>query len=69
MKGRLMAFFVREKAKSRLSKEANEDKLADFCIAAAQGAMLMGKIQRSSEVAVASLREALAHLKSYIVTR
>src|SRR6516225_9804885 len=69
MKSRLTAFFVREKAKSRLSKDAKEDTLADFCIAAAQGAMLMGKIQRSSEVAEASLREALSHLKSYIVTR
>jgi len=68
MKSRLTAFFVREKAKSRLSRDVKEDKLADFCIAAAQGAMLMGKIQRSSEVAEASLREALSHLRSYIVT-
>ena len=69
MKSKLTVFFVREKAKSRLSKDANEDKLADFCIAAAQGAMLMGKIQRSSEVAEASLREAISHLRSYIATR
>jgi hypothetical protein len=53
MKSRLTAFFVREKAKSRLSKDAKEDTLADFCIAAVQGATVMGKIQRSSVVAEA----------------
>jgi TetR/AcrR family transcriptional repressor of nem operon len=65
MKSKLTAFFIREKATSRLSKDANEDRLADFCIAAVQGAMLMGKIQRSSQVAEASIREALSHLKRY----
>lgn len=65
MKSKLTAFFIREKAKSRLSKDAKEDRLADFCIAAVQGAMLMGKIQRSSQVAEAGIREALSHLKRY----
>lgn len=65
MKTKLASFFIREKAKSRLSKDAKEDQLADFCIAAVQGAMLMGKIQRSSEVTEASLREALVHLRRY----
>jgi AcrR family transcriptional regulator len=51
MKNKLMAFFIREKAKSRIAKDTKEDRLADFCIASVQGAMLMGKIQRSSEVA------------------
>jgi TetR/AcrR family transcriptional repressor of nem operon len=67
MKSKLTAFFIREKAKARLSKEVNEDHLADFCIAAVQGAMLMGKIQRSSQVAEASIREALTHLRRYAV--
>ena len=65
MKTKLASFFIREKAKSRLSKDAKEDQLADFCIAAVQGAMLMGKIQRSSEATAAPLREALAHLRRY----
>ena len=65
MKSKLTAFFIREKATSRLSKHAKEDRLADFCIAAVQGAMLMGKIQRSSQVVEASIREALSHLKRY----
>src|SRR5215472_7590338 len=63
MRSKLTAFFIREKAKSRLAKDAKEDQLADFCIASVQGAMLMGKIQRTSEVAEASLREAIAHLR------
>jgi len=65
MKNKLMAFFIREKAKSRIAKDAKEDRLADFCIASVQGAMLMGKIHRSSEVAEGSLREALSHLRRY----
>ena len=67
MKGKLAAFFIREKATSRLSRDANEDQLAGYCIATIQGAMLMGKIQRSSELAETTIREALAHLKRYAV--
>jgi AcrR family transcriptional regulator len=67
MKGKLATFFIREKANSRLAKDAKEDQLADFCIAAVQGAMLMGKIQRSSQVAEASLQEALKHLRRYAI--
>ena len=65
MKSKLTAFFIREKARSRLSKDAKEDQLADFCIATVQGAMLMGKIQRNSQVAEVSIREALSHLRRY----
>jgi TetR/AcrR family transcriptional regulator, transcriptional repressor for nem operon len=68
MKSKLAAFFIREKAKSRLSKDVKEDQLADFCIATVQGAMLMGKIQRNSRVAEASIREALSHLRCYVVS-
>ena len=67
MKSKLAAFFIREKASSRLAKDAEEDRLADFCIAAVQGAMLMGKIQRSSHVAEVSIQEALKHLRRYAV--
>ena len=66
VKTKLASFFIREKAKSRLSKDAKEDQLAAFCIAAVQGAMLMGKIQRSSEATEVSLREAFAHLRRYV---
>src|SRR5712692_9728465 len=49
MKNKLAIFFVKEKAKGRLSKDANEEHLAAFCIATIQGAMLMGKIERNSQ--------------------
>jgi TetR/AcrR family transcriptional regulator, transcriptional repressor for nem operon len=68
VKNKLAAFFIKEKAKGRLSKRANEERMADFCIATIQGAMLMGKIRRSSHPAETTAREALAHLKGYVVT-
>jgi hypothetical protein len=40
--------------------------MADFCIAAIQGAMLMGKIKRSSHTVETSIQEALAHLRGYL---
>ena len=68
VKNKLAAFFIKEKAKGRLSKRANEERMADFCIATIQGAMLMGKIRRNSHPAETTAREALAHLKGYVVT-
>lgn len=68
VKGKLIAFFVKEKAKGRLAKGANEQTLADFCLATVQGAMLMGKIQRSSQPAETAMKEALSHLKRFAVS-
>jgi AcrR family transcriptional regulator len=64
---KLAAFFIREKAQGRLSEGASEDRMADFCIAAIQGAMLMGKVKRSSRTVEATVHEALAHLKGFAV--
>jgi TetR/AcrR family transcriptional repressor of nem operon len=65
VKNKLTTFFVKEKARGRLSRKANPEELSDFCIAAIQGAMLMGKIKRSSLTAESAARQALAHLKGY----
>lgn len=67
IRSKLAAFFLREKAKGKLAKPADAERMADFCIAAIQGAMLMGKIKRSSHTVEASIQEALAHLKSYLI--
>jgi len=67
VKAKLAAFFIREKAKGRLMKQANEEHMAEFCIATIQGAMLMGKIKRSSKPVETTIHEALAHLRGYIV--
>ena len=63
----LATFFIREKAKGRISDAVNERQLADYCMAVAQGAMLIGKVKRDSQLVEATFREALSHLKGYAV--
>jgi len=58
-------FFIREKAKGFLRKDADEERLADFCIATLQGAMLVGKIRRNKRPVEMAFRDALEHLKYY----
>jgi AcrR family transcriptional regulator len=67
VKNKLRAFFIREKATGRLTADADEDRMADFCIAAIQGAMLMGKIKRNPQSVEAAVRETLAHLRRYVI--
>ena len=65
VKNLLRAFFVREKTERRLTADANEDRLADFCMAAIQGALLMGKVKQSALPVENAVTEALNHLSSY----
>src|SRR5262249_21454938 len=65
VRNKLAGFLIKEKAKGRLRKDANEEQMADFCIATVQGAMLMGKIKRSSQPVQRTIREAMSHLKRY----
>jgi TetR/AcrR family transcriptional repressor of nem operon len=65
VRGKLSAFFIMEKARGRLMPEADETKLAEFCLATVQGAMLMGKIRRDADVVEVTMRQALEHLKRY----
>ena len=67
IKYKVAAFFIREKAKGLLRKDADEERLADFCIATLQGAMLVGKIRRNKRPVEMTFREALEHLKYYAV--
>ena len=67
IKNKLAAFFLREQAKGKLVKQADAESMADFCIASMQGGMLMGKIRRSRQTVEATVEEALAHLRSYLV--
>jgi hypothetical protein len=69
IKNKLAAFFIKEKAHARLSQDADEYQMADFCISTIQGAMLLGKIKRNSQPVQTTVQEALAHLKSYAVPR
>lgn len=65
VRNQLAAFFIRETAIGRISGSVNEGQLADFCIAVAQGAMLVGKVKRDSQLVETTFREAIAHLKAY----
>src|SRR5215472_2551444 len=67
IKNKFAAFFIREKAKGNLSDDANEEQLANFCIATLQGAMLLGKVQRSSRPVEAAIREALEQVQRYVI--
>ena len=67
VKNKFAAFFIREKAKGSLSQDTNEEQLANFCVATLQGAMLLGKVQRSSRPVEATIREALDQLRRYVV--
>jgi TetR/AcrR family transcriptional regulator, transcriptional repressor for nem operon len=68
IKYKVAAFFIREKAKGYLRNDADEERLADFCIATLQGAMLVGKIRRNKRPVEMTFREALEHLKYYAVS-
>jgi TetR/AcrR family transcriptional regulator, transcriptional repressor for nem operon len=63
-KAKLAAFFVKEKASGRLDPNAQEEPLADFCLAMIQGAMLMGKVKRDSELVEHVVDQTMAHLGS-----
>jgi TetR/AcrR family transcriptional regulator, transcriptional repressor for nem operon len=66
VRNKLSAFFIKQKAEGAIPKTADEDALADFCIATVQGAMLMGKIERSTRPVEKTVTETLAHLRRYI---
>ncbi len=68
IKYKVAVFFIREKAKGLLRKDADEERLADFCIATLQGAMLVGKIRRNKRPVEMTFREALEHLKYYAIS-
>lgn len=62
IRSKLSAFFVKQRAKGSIARNADVGALADFCIATVQGAMLMGKIERSSRP-VETTVQALRHLR------
>ena len=69
VKGRLAAFFTKEKSEGRFTKNVSAELLADFCIATIQGAMLLGKVKKDSKPVETTVREALAHLKGYSIAQ
>jgi AcrR family transcriptional regulator len=68
IKDRLVVFFRNEQRRERFVPDANAERLADFCIAALQSAMLLGKVRLDPEPAEAVVREALTHVKRYVIS-
>src|SRR5262245_21841484 len=68
VQNKIATFCVKEKDTGQLTRETNEEQMADFCIATIQGAMHIGKIKRNSQPVETTIREALVHLKRYVVT-
>src|SRR5215510_5772992 len=66
IKNKFAAFFIREKAKGNLRSDTDEEQLANFCLATLQGAMMLGKVQRSSQPVEITIREALKHIERYL---
>ena len=69
IKNKLATFFIREKAKGNLCDDADEERLANFCLATLQGAMMIGKVQRSPEPVELTIRETLKHIEQYVIRR
>lgn len=63
MRNKLTTFFATQKALGTLRAETREEQLAEFCIATVQGAMLMGKIERSSDSVMETITTALNYLR------
>jgi len=62
MRRTLAAFLRREQVAGRLEAGADPRRLADFAVAAVQGAMLLGLLERGPSPARGVVEEAFAHL-------
>jgi TetR/AcrR family transcriptional repressor of nem operon len=58
-------FFADLKVKGKLKKSADPESLADFCICAVQGALLLAKVRKNSKAAENTVNHALKYLKSF----
>jgi TetR/AcrR family transcriptional repressor of nem operon len=65
LKERIATFLEKEKSQKRLLPSAHEEQLAEFCVAAMQGAMLVGKVRRDSQAVARIFEDVLVHLSRY----
>jgi TetR/AcrR family transcriptional regulator, transcriptional repressor for nem operon len=65
MRARLAGFLRTEQRAGRLSADADPAALAAFTVAAVQGGLLLGLVDRGAAPVRAALDEAFAHLRSY----
>lgn len=62
---RIVKFLKKEKSEGRLLRTADEERLAAFCVALMQGAMLIGKVGRDSQRAARIFEDLSIHLEHY----
>jgi TetR/AcrR family transcriptional regulator, transcriptional repressor for nem operon len=65
LKERIAAFLKKEKSQKRLLPSADEEQLAEFCVATMQGAMLLGKVRRDSRATARIFEDISMHLGRY----
>ena len=65
LKERIATFLGKEKSEGRLLPTVDEEQLAEFCVAAMQGAMLLGKVRRDSQAVAKIFADLSMHLKRY----
>ena len=65
LKERIATFLKKEKSETRLLPSADEEQLAEFCVAAMQGAMLLGKVRRDSQTVGRIFDDLSMHLGRY----
>ncbi len=65
LKERTATFLRKEKSEVRLLPTTDVDQLAEFCVAAIQGAMLIGKVRRDSRAAARIFEDLSTHLSRY----
>lgn len=65
LKGRIGTFLKNEKSAGRLLRTADQEQLAEFCVATIQGAMLIGKVRRNSSIVKRIFEDLWMHLGRY----
>jgi TetR/AcrR family transcriptional regulator, transcriptional repressor for nem operon len=65
LKERIATFLRKEKSEARLLPSADEEQLAEFCVATMQGAMLIGKVRRDSRTVARIFLDLSMHLNRY----
>ena len=65
MRNNISNFLKDLKDKGKLKKSADPESLADFCISAVQGSLLLAKVRKDSKAAENTADHALKYLKSF----
>ncbi len=65
MRDRIAFFFIDLKSRGDIKESSDPEGMADFSIAAVQGALLLSKVRKSPEAAENTVRHAIKYLRSY----